>query len=345
MQVTKHRIVTMAIATASLVIAASVPGLAVSIESVPNPRREGGWISDGANILSPSTEATINAEIQALESATSAEVAVVTVTDTKGGAETPKRFAHDLFNTWGIGKAGKNNGVLVLIAKDDRRVEIEVGRGLTNKLTGDRIKEILDSKVTPAFKQGHYDSGAIAGTEAVIQTIQLKSGAVADTEAIEPAKATMEKSPGVVGRSGSPSAQSSEIVANAMKNVTTKVNAAANKPVVASSPSTSRSSDQNIWVTLFLLIGVPIGLISWLMGNGSDEARSRRKYSGPISSDSFSGSSDYASSSSDDSSSSDYSSSYDDSSSSDYSSSSDSGSSSDFGGGSSDSSSGGGSDW
>jgi uncharacterized protein len=154
MQVTKHRIVTTAIATASLVIAASAPGLAVSIESVPNPRLAGGWISDEANILSPSTEATINAEIQALESATSAEVAVVTVTDTKGGAETPKRFAHNLFNTWGIGKAGKNNGVLVLIAKDDRRVEIEVGRGLTNKLTGDRIKEILDSNVTPAFKQG-----------------------------------------------------------------------------------------------------------------------------------------------------------------------------------------------
>jgi uncharacterized protein len=97
---------------------------------------------------------------------------VVTVVDTQGGAETPKVFAHDLFNRWGIGKADKNNGVLVLISKGDRRVEIEVGEGLTDRLTGDRIQELLTANVTPAFKQGNYDKGAIDGTEAVIQTIQ-----------------------------------------------------------------------------------------------------------------------------------------------------------------------------
>jgi uncharacterized protein len=316
----------MAIATASLVIAASAPGLAVSIESVPNPRREGGWISDGANILSPSTEATINAEIQALESATSAEVAVVTVTDTKGGAETPKRFAHDLFNTWGIGKAGKNNGVLVLIAKDDRRVEIEVGRGLTDKLTGDRIKEILNAKVTPAFKQGHYDSGTMEGTKAVIQAIQSKSVATSDVAGAK------------------------------IKDVTEKAQSVASNPVVSSGSSASSSPNLGGLLLLISMIGVPIGLfyvIRWLINRPSDGQLSQRHYSGPRSYGSFSSGSNYSSntnyfgSSSDNSSSSDYfSSSSNDSSGSDYSSSSsDSGSSSDFEGGSSDSSSGGGSDW
>jgi uncharacterized membrane protein YgcG len=173
MQVTKHRIITTAIATTILLLAMAAPVLAVPIESVPNPRREtGGWVSDGANILSPSTEAILNAKIDRLEADTSAEVALVTVVDTQGGAETPKLFAHNLFNTWGIGKADKNNGVLVLISKDDRRVEIEVGQGLTDRLTGDRIQELLAETVTPAFKQGDYDKGAIEGTESIIQTLQ-----------------------------------------------------------------------------------------------------------------------------------------------------------------------------
>jgi uncharacterized protein len=173
MQVTKHRIVTTAIATTILTTALSVPVLAVSIESVPNPRREtGGWVSDGANILSSKTEATLNDQIDRLESDTSAEVAVVTVVDTQGGGETPKIFAHNLFNRWGIGKAEQNNGVLILISKGDRRVEIEVGEGLTDRLTGDRIQELLATDVTSAFKQGDYDKGAIAGTEAVIQTVR-----------------------------------------------------------------------------------------------------------------------------------------------------------------------------
>jgi TPM domain len=181
MQVTKHRIIRTAIATTILLIALSAPGLAVPIESVPNPRREtGGWVSDGADILSPSTEAILNAKIDRLESDTGVEIAVVTVVDTQGGAATPKLFAHNLFNTWGIGKAEKNNGLLLLISKEDRRVEVEVGQGLVTKLTSDRIQELLATHVTPAFQQGDYDKGAIEGTESMIQTLQSEQNILGD---------------------------------------------------------------------------------------------------------------------------------------------------------------------
>jgi uncharacterized membrane protein YgcG len=172
MPLSQYRRFGIAVITAGLVITAAAPSFAIAVESVANPRRTASWVSDVAGILSPQTENALNTRIDRLETATSAEIMIVTIPDVKGSKATPKEFAHRLFNQWRIGKARKNNGVLLLISKGDRRVEIEVGRGLTATLTSEKVNQILAKHVTPAFKQGNYDQGAISGTDTVIQMIK-----------------------------------------------------------------------------------------------------------------------------------------------------------------------------
>ncbi|MDT7945305.1 MAG: TPM domain-containing protein [Cyanobacteriota bacterium PSP.bin.10] len=154
------------------------PAWAITLEQVPNPRRQyGGWVSDTANILSSSTENELNRLITQLEQRTSAEMAVVTVPNTQGYA-TPKDFTTQLFNYWGIGKAGQNNGVLFLISVGDRRVEIETGRGLVAILPDSRVQQIIDQQILPRFRNGDFDGGTLAG---VRQLTSVASGVTTST--------------------------------------------------------------------------------------------------------------------------------------------------------------------
>jgi uncharacterized protein len=148
------------------------PAWAITLEQVPNPRRQyGGWVSDTANILSSSTENELNRLITQLEQRTSAEMAVVTVPNTQGYA-TPKDFTTQLFNYWGIGKAGQNNGVLFLISVGDRRVEIETGTGLTTILPNSRVQQIIDRQILPKFRDGDFDGGTLAGVQQLTSVLQ-----------------------------------------------------------------------------------------------------------------------------------------------------------------------------
>ena len=150
--------------------------LAVTVQEVPNPRQvNGGWVTDKANILSPDTEAKINQLISGLEAQNGSEIAVVTVPET-APAGTPKEFAHELFNYWKIGKAGQNNGVLLLISKGERRVEIETGYGVEGILPDARAGNIIQQEITPRFKQGDFDGGTLAGTKALV--VALKADAL-----------------------------------------------------------------------------------------------------------------------------------------------------------------------
>jgi uncharacterized protein len=148
------------------------PAWAITLEQVPNPRRQyGGWVSDTANILSSSTKNELNRLITQLEQRTSAEMAVVTVPNTQGYA-TPKDFTTQLFNYWGIGKVGQNNGVLFLISVGDRRVEIETGTGLTTTLPDSRVQQIIDQQILPRFRNGDFDGGTLAGVRQLTSVLQ-----------------------------------------------------------------------------------------------------------------------------------------------------------------------------
>jgi uncharacterized protein len=155
----------------STVMLTSLPSQALTVEEVTNPRHNnGGWVSDTADILSDRTEAKLNRLISNLEQTNGTEIAVVTVPETTP-AESPKTFATQLFNYWGIGKAEADNGVLLLVSKSDRRVEIETGYGIEAILPDDRVGNIIDTKITPQYKQGNYDRGTLDGTEAIVEAI------------------------------------------------------------------------------------------------------------------------------------------------------------------------------
>lgn len=141
---------------------------AVPYKQVPNPRQQnGGWVTDMANVLSPETEIQLNQIITQLEAENGSEIAVVTVPETSPSA-TPKAFATSLFNHWGIGKKGQDNGVLFLISKGDRRVEIETGYGVEAILPDAKVGQIIDQQILPKFKSGKFDYGTIRGTQLLV---------------------------------------------------------------------------------------------------------------------------------------------------------------------------------
>lgn len=182
---------------AVLVLSQTAIALAVPIESVPNPRKQNGtWVSDMANLLDASTEAQLNRMISQLEAQNGSEIAVVTVPNVAPMAS-PKSFATTLFNYWGIGKQGRNNGVLFLISKGDRRTEIETGRGLSSKLPNQRVQQILQQQVTPRFQQGQFNQGTLAGTQALVSELQCLGGSPRAAQTRQPARspATAQTAP------------------------------------------------------------------------------------------------------------------------------------------------------
>ena len=153
-------------------IALPVTSQAITVQEVPNPRQVNNtWVTDNANILSDSTETQLNQMISDLEAKNGSEIAVVTVPNTKPSA-TPKAFATELFNVWGIGKKGKNNGALLLISSGERRVQIETGSGIQSILPDAKVVGIIQTEITPRFKQQDFDGGTLAGTKALVNVLQ-----------------------------------------------------------------------------------------------------------------------------------------------------------------------------
>ena len=92
-----------------------------------------GRVVDRADVLSPATEAALTARLAAHEDSTSNQVVVLTVPSLDGEVLEP--YATRVFRTWGLGQAAADNGVLLLVAVDDRQLRIEVGYGLEGDLT------------------------------------------------------------------------------------------------------------------------------------------------------------------------------------------------------------------
>jgi uncharacterized protein len=153
------------------IISFPLPALALTIQEVPNPRQNlGDWIVDMANLLDPGTELQLNQAISDLETDTGIEVAIVTVINTNP-SPSPEYFAETLFNYWGIGKEYLNNGILLLVSKGDRRVEIRTGQGIAPLLSNAKIQYLIDTDILPQFRQGNFATGILVGTEAIIKTV------------------------------------------------------------------------------------------------------------------------------------------------------------------------------
>lgn len=135
------------------------------VSSVPNPRLSGGFLSDPDGIVDAAQKNTIDELLIALERDSTVEFAVVVLPGI--GARVPKDFAVELFNTWGIGKAGKNNGLLMLLVMDQRSWEFETGYGLEGVLPDAVLKRIGEQSIPAHFRQGRYGDGIVSAVKSV----------------------------------------------------------------------------------------------------------------------------------------------------------------------------------
>ncbi len=140
-----------------------VPFMAMAYTS---PGRPQGFVSDFAHVLSASDIQTIDTQLQAFQVSTSDQIAVVTV-PTIGQDETIETYAVKLFQEWGIGVKGHDNGVLILVATDDHETRIEVGYGLEGDVTDLVANGIIQKVMIPAFKTGDYAGGIHGAVDAV----------------------------------------------------------------------------------------------------------------------------------------------------------------------------------
>ena len=144
--------------------------LALAAHAQPAVPTLTGRVVDGADVLSSEVERTLTDMLAEHERATSNQVVVLTVPSLEG--DTVEGFALRAFNEWGLGQADRDNGVLILIARDEREMRIEVGYGLEGALTDAEAGRIIRSEFVPAFRNGDYDGGTLAGASAVIGTIE-----------------------------------------------------------------------------------------------------------------------------------------------------------------------------
>ena len=136
-------------------LALAAPSADAAVLPKPSQRE---YIVDTAGIVSAEDCAQIEKIGEDLREKTKAEIVVVTVA-TLDGTDI-ESYANELFRSWGIGDAKQSNGVLLLIAKDDRKFRIEVGYGLEGEITDGRAGEILD-KMKPYFRDEKYSEGVL----------------------------------------------------------------------------------------------------------------------------------------------------------------------------------------
>lgn len=141
-----------------------------SVEDIPNVHLadSSAYVSDPDGILEEGYKTEINRLMRSVRRNTSAEAVVVIVGDIEGGDI--DTFATELFGAWGLGKKDKDNGLLILVAKDLKRAAIRPGYGLEGVLPDIVCGNILRHKMFPLFKEGDYGGGLVAASQ-VIETI------------------------------------------------------------------------------------------------------------------------------------------------------------------------------
>ncbi|OGZ54545.1 MAG: hypothetical protein A3B25_02475 [Candidatus Ryanbacteria bacterium RIFCSPLOWO2_01_FULL_48_26] len=152
-----------AICAKAIAVALFVPCVAAAYYNLGSPS---GFVNDFAGMLGVDQKASLEAKLVSFERDTGNEIAVVTIPSLDG--DTIENFAVKLFEDWKIGKEKNDNGALVLIALDDRKMRIEVGYGLEGALTDAQSFWIIDTIMKPAFRAGNYYEGTDTAVDKII---------------------------------------------------------------------------------------------------------------------------------------------------------------------------------
>lgn len=130
-----------------------------------------GRVVDAANILPEAEEARLTQELAALEQQSRRQLVVVTLPDLQGYEISD--YGYQLGRAWGIGQKGDDNGALLIVAPNERKVRIEVGYGLEPVLTDGMSYLIINKSILPRFKSGDMPGGIKAGTDAIVKQLTL----------------------------------------------------------------------------------------------------------------------------------------------------------------------------
>lgn len=151
-----------------------------TIDSIPNPRAiHGGFLSNPDDLVSVSEAKEIDRLLIDLEKKTGVEYAVVIVDSI--GVQVPREFATELFNTWKIGKKGKDNGLLLMIVIGQRRWEFETGYGLEGILPDAKLKRIGEGNLPANFRKKEYGKGILEVSKIIAGIVEANAAEVGTT--------------------------------------------------------------------------------------------------------------------------------------------------------------------
>ncbi len=139
----------------------------VSAQEAIYPERPRGYVSDFAEIID--NEGELELKLENYEKQTGNEISVATIQSI--GDSSIEEYAVTLFTKWGIGKQDKDNGILLLVALNEKKVRIEVGYGLEGAVPDSVAGSIIRNEITPGFSQGDYSRGIEKGVDALIAAI------------------------------------------------------------------------------------------------------------------------------------------------------------------------------
>jgi uncharacterized protein len=180
----------------ALLLLAVLLGSAAAAQAQDYPPRPQGPIYDGANILSPQTEARLDQQLRAYNAQTGRAIIVATVPSL--GRASIETYATTLYtDKWGIGGAQRDAGLLLLIAPAERKMRIEVGYGLHGYFGGIMAGRVINDVIAPRFKEGNFDAGVTDGVAAILAHLaKSPEDAIAVEEAAQAAEAQQSRSDG-----------------------------------------------------------------------------------------------------------------------------------------------------
>jgi uncharacterized protein len=170
------RIASVVALVASLLVGAVLPAAALDFPALT------GRVVDQAGILDASTRTALTAKLAALEAKTTDQLVVATVRSLEGTSV--EDYANRLFREWKLGQKDKNNGVLLLVAPNERKVRIEVGYGLEGTLTDARARLVLESFVLPRFRDRDFPGGIVRGADEIIQILTRTEQGTSETRSL-----------------------------------------------------------------------------------------------------------------------------------------------------------------
>ncbi len=136
---------------------------------IPEIPKEQTSVYDYINLLQPSQKNTLEHKLVKYSDTTSTQIVVAVISSTKG--ENINYLGAQWGEKWGIGQDGKDNGILILLAKDDRRIAINTGYGVEHLLTDAMSKRIIERDIIPFFKQNDYYGGLNRGSDAIFEVL------------------------------------------------------------------------------------------------------------------------------------------------------------------------------